>query len=131
MDKKLEIGDEVLIFTYIPSWGPNQNYKRFLRGKVVSYELSDDISHHGSAQYVTIYTVIDEDGNKHYGNYYDPIIGDSFFMTKEDYINYLEKVIASNNNEIRDIKRKNRKIRKRINSFNKQGVVSSKNNGGK
>ena len=52
-------------------------------------------------------------------------------MTKEDYINYLEKVIASNNNEIRDIKRKNRKIRKRINSFNKQGVVSSKNNGGK
>ena len=131
MDSELKIGDEVLIFTYIPSWGAKQDYKNYLKGKVVSFELSDDISYHGSAQYVINYTVVDEDGKKHYGNYYTPHLGDSFFMTQKDYVDYLERVISNKNNEILDMRRINRRIRKRINSFNKQGVVSSKNNGGK
>ncbi len=132
MKNKLEIGDEVLIFRYIPSRGPNQNYRDYLKGKVVSSELSEDISYHGSAQYVNNYTVVDEDGKKHYGNYYTPYLGDSFFMTKEDYIDYLEDILLSNNCKIQVIKVENTRI-KTLLSFLKsekenQEVVCKKRN---
>ena len=42
------------------------------------------------------YTVIGEDGKEYFGNYKDPVLGDSFFMTQEDYIHYLERKITRN-----------------------------------
>ena len=135
MENKLNVGDEVLVFKYIPSWGVKQDYKNYLIGKVVSCELSDDISYHGSAQYVTNYTVVDDDGKKHYGNYLTPHLGDSFFMTKEDYIDYLERKLMSNNCDIRLIEVENTRIKTLLRFLKPEkenkGVVRKKINGGK
>ena len=104
MDRELNIGDKVLIFNYISQRGINQNYNRFIEGIVIHKELSDDLSQHGSPWEVMNYRVLGEDGKKYFGNYIDPVLGDSFFMTREDYINHLRheknilKVLKENEN---------------------------------
>ena len=89
MERQLNIGDKVLIFNYISSWGINQNYSRFKEGVVIEKKLSDDLSQHGSPWEVMNYRVLGEDGFKYFGNYIEPVLGDSFFMTREDYLNHL------------------------------------------
>ena len=45
---------------------------------------------------VISYTVLGEDGNEYFGNYGSHVLGDSFFMTKEDYADMLvQKNISS------------------------------------
>lgn len=109
MNKELNIGDEVLVFNYIREWGINQNYEHYIKGNVVESEISNDLSHHGSPWYVMNYTVLGEDGNKYFGNYKHPTLGNSFFMTQEDYTHYLEKKILSNQEKILELKKENRK----------------------
>lgn len=114
MDKVLNIGDEVLIFRYICEWGINQDYECFIKGIVVKSEMSDDLSYHGSPRYVMNYYVLGEDGREYFGNYKKPTLGDSFFMTRWDYIDYLENEMAINYKEILEINEKNRKIQEMI-----------------
>ena len=117
MNEKLNIGDEVLIFRYIRyirGWGINQDYEHYTRGIVVKSEMSDDLSYHGSPWNVINYTVLGEDGTLYFGNYKHPTLGDSFFMTQEDYIHYLERKIANNQEKILDINEENQKIQQMI-----------------
>ena len=116
MDEELNIGDEVLIFRYIREWGINQDYEHYTRGNVVKSEISDDLSYHGSPWCVMNYTVLGENGTLYFGNYKHPSLGNSFFMTQEDYIHYLERKIANNQEKILEINKENKKIQQMIES---------------
>ena len=117
MDKELNIGDEVLIFKYITEWGLHQDYEHFIKGIIVKSEISDDLSYHGSPWYKMNYTVLGEDGKKYFGNYKHPHLGNSFFMTKEDYIYYLKNKLINNKEKILEITTENKKIQEIINSI--------------
>ena len=114
MNKELNIGDEVLLFRYIREWGINQDYERYIRGKVIKSEISDDLSYHGSPWCVMNYTVLGEDGKEYFGNYKHPTLGNSFFMTQEDYIHYLGRKIANNQEKILEINEENQRIESMI-----------------
>lgn len=122
MDKVLNVGDEVLIFEYIREWGIDQDDEHYIRGNVVKSEMSDDLSYHGSPWHVMNYTVLGEDGNLYFGNYEHPILGNSFFMTQEDYIRYLEGKIDNNQKKILEINEENQQIRARIENVQKQEI---------
>ena len=117
MDKGLNIGDELLIFKYIPEWGLHQDYEHFIRGKIIKSEISDDLSYHGSPWYKMNYTVLGEDGKQYFGNYKHPHLGNSFFMTKEDYIYFLKNKLKNNKEKILEITTENKKIQEMINSI--------------
>ena len=94
--KVIKKGSEVLIFNYIPSWGPKQDTKHYIKGIVTNIEMSEYIPMHGTPKNVISYTVLGEDGNEYFGNYGSHVLGDSFFMTKEDYADMLvQKNISS------------------------------------
>ena len=116
MDKELNIGDEVLIFKYITEWGLHQDYEHFIKGIIVKSEISDDLSYHGSPWYKMNYTVLGEDGKKYFGNYKHPHLGNSFFMTKEDYIHFLKRKIELNKEKIFEINIENQKYQEIIRS---------------
>lgn len=90
MKNELNVGDKVLVFEYVRSLGINQNYNSFINGEVVKKELSHNLAYHGSPWHVINYTVLGEDGNIYYGNYNEPVLGDSFFLKKEHYLKYLK-----------------------------------------
>ena len=125
MDKKLDVGDEVLIFKYISEWGINQNYEHFIKGNIIKKEMSDDLSYHGSPWYKMNYTVLGEDGQKYFGNYKIPHLGGSFFMTKEDYIDHLKMKIADNKEKMLEIKRENKKLQKLIEDVQMENTKES------
>ena len=110
----LNIGDEVLIFKYIQEWGIDQDYEHYIKGYIVKRKMSDDLSYHGSSWNVINYTVIGEDGKEYFGNYKNPILGNSFFMTQEDYVYYLKRKITRNKEKILEINKKNQVIQKMI-----------------
>ena len=70
MNKELNIGEEVLIFRYIPEWGINQDFENYVIGKIVKSEMSADLSYHGSPWCIMNYTVLGEDSKEYFGNYY-------------------------------------------------------------
>ena len=114
MEKALENGTEVLIFKHVYICGLDQYIEQYIRGIVIKSELSRDLSYHGSPWYVINYTVLGEDGVEYFGNYLRPTLGNSFFMTEEDYVYYLNDKIASNEEKILKIKNENQKIEKII-----------------
>ena len=114
MNKELNIGEEVLIFRYIPEWGINQDFENYIIGNIVKSEMSADLSYHGSPWCIMNYTVLGEDGKEYFGNYMTPNIGNSFFMTREDYIHYLKRKIASNQEKILKINEENKRIKEMI-----------------
>lgn len=122
MDKELNIGDEVLVFKYIREWGLNQDYEHYVRGNVVKSEMSDDLSYHGSPWCVMNYTVLGEDGIEYFGNYKHPTLGNSFFMTQEDYIHYLERKIANNQEKMLEINKENQNIQQMIESVKNKSL---------
>lgn len=120
MDKELNVGDEVLIFNYIREWGINQDDEHYIKGSIVKSEMSDDLSYHGSPWYVINYTVLGEDGTIYFGNYKYPTLGNSFFMTQEDYIHYLERKIANNQEKILELNKENQKNKAMIENVQKR-----------
>ena len=93
---KLKVGDRVLIFgddhyssdSYYYQKGINE-YKE---GAVESYEMSHDLTGHGSGYYVWVYMVMGDDGKKYRGSYIEPTVGNAYFYTKKDYIKYLRSL---------------------------------------
>ena len=122
MDKVLNIVDEVLVFKYIREWGLNQDYEHYVRGNVVKSEMSDDLSYHGSPWCVMNYTVLGDDGIQYFGNYKHPTLGNSFFMTQEDYIHYLERKIANNQEKMLEINKENQNIQQMIESVKNKSL---------
>lgn len=112
--------EEVLIFNYIREWGPNQNIEDYIRGTIISSELSDDLSLHGSPYNVVIYTVLGEDGNLYRGNYDLPLLGNSFFLTEMDYIRKLETKIGLCDKKIEEENKKKERYHQLIDTILKK-----------
>lgn len=112
--------EEVLIFNYIREWGPNQNIEDYIRGTIISSELSDDLSLHGSPYNVVIYTVLGEDGNLYRGNYDLPLLGNSFFLTEMDYIRKLHTRISFCDKKIEEENKKKEKYQQLIDEILKK-----------
>lgn len=130
-EKKLNIGDEVLIFSAIYD---NPNYKDvikkpFQKGKVKDISLSDDLSYHGSPWYVNVYTVIGEDEKPYVGTYKNCDVGSVSYLTEEDYVSYLDNQIDYNIQKIRDLRELCKEImdlRKTVDSNYPKQMVKTK-----
>lgn len=77
------------------------------KGVIVRSKDSGDLSEHGSSWSVQVYEVLGEDGIKYFGNYGNSFLYDNYLRTKENYINYLNRLINHNNEEIEKLKEKN------------------------
>jgi hypothetical protein len=130
-ERKLNIGDEVLIFSAIYD---NPNYKDvikkpFQKGKVKDISLSDDLSYHGSPWYVNVYTVIGEDEKPYVGTYKNCDAGSVSYLTEEDYVSYLDNQIDYNIQKIRDLRELCKEImdlRKTVDSNYPKQMVKTK-----
>lgn len=96
--KILPKGTEVLVFKYTKFKGEVSNDEYYIRGIVESCTINNE-----SELTPSILTVLGEDGCEYWGSYGAPIIGNSFFRTKEDQIEYLNSRIAINNDYIQDL----------------------------
>ena len=114
MEEPLEKGTEVLIINNGNDWDYNQDIENYIRGEVIKIERSGDLSHHGSPWYVFLYTVLGENGDTYFGRY------GSYFITEEDYISYLYKLIADNEEQIMKMEKENRRFQRRISNIKKE-----------
>lgn len=110
-------GTEVLIFKYFRERGPYQDDENYIYGIIKSSRTSDDLSYHGSSWYEQIYEVLGEDGKRYVGTYGRGLIGNSFIMTKEDYIRLLKYKISDNEEEILKLNEKNHNYVNKINEL--------------
>ena len=116
MEKKLNVGDNVLVFENYKYISPFEILP-FINGTVVECRESDDLSYHGSPWYVYLYKVIGEDGNTYLGSYRSSIIGNAYYYKVEDYIEYLKYIKEHNENEILELTQKNQSIDELIESM--------------
>ena len=114
MNNKITEGMEVLIFRYIPEWGYNQDNEHYIIGTVLKKEKYDDVSCHDNSWQKQVYTVLGEDGEVYIGNYGMGLVGNSFFRTREDQINFLRRNIAINNANIFILQHRNSEYNKQI-----------------
>lgn len=89
-------GTEVLIFKYVSGLGPKQDDEHYILGIILSSEMSENLSYHGSSWHERIYTVLGKDGNKYIGTYGTGLLGNSFFRTREDHVEILKRKILNN-----------------------------------
>ncbi len=124
MNNRIKNNTEVLIFNYIPEWGINQDITHFIRGKIINSEVSG--YNFGNGTTLVNYTVLGEDNNKYYGNYNYHYVGNSFFLTEEDYIAFLQRKISFNKDEQQKLQQENQELEKIISSLKNNVVESSR-----
>ena len=117
MDNLIKNGDEVLVFNYLSKSKNSENMKHYIKGKVLSSNLSHDLSVHGSAHYERIYTVLGDDGKYYIGTYGMAWVGNYFILSIEGYISYLKCAISSNNKTIETIQRENDSYKEILNNL--------------
>lgn len=117
MKKIISNGTEVLIFFESKNYSNNGVEKSFIKGVVISSEMSEDLSNHGSPWYEHIYTVKGENGNIYEANYLSSISQEFYIRTIEDYINYLNYKIEENHKKIINIEKENQELVGIIESF--------------
>ena len=84
------------------------------KGVIVRRKDSGDLSEHGSPWSVQVYEVLGEDGIKYFGVHGNNFLYDNYFRTKENYINYLNRLINHNNDEIDKLKEQNSELEQLI-----------------
>ena len=109
-------GTKVLIFS---KYG--YSTKPRMKGVIVDSEDSGDLSEHGSPWSVQIYEVLGDDGI----TYICGSIGDYYFRTEQDYIKYLNSLIAGNNRAIKNLQKNNIELKElmKINWFEEKDRV--------
>lgn len=100
-EKKLNVGDEVLIFTESKFDEINNDFNElpFIKGKVIKCGFNGDLKYHGNSWNKNKYIVMDEDENLYMGFYN---FGVPRFLTEEDYIERLGYIIDRDNEEIKE-----------------------------
>ena len=106
MKKIISNGTEVLIFFESKNYSNNGVEKSFIKGVVISSEMSEDF-----------YTVKGENGNIYEANYLSSISQEFYIRTIEDYINYLNYKIEENHKKIINIEKENQELVGIIESF--------------
>ena len=122
MEKNLKIGDQVLIFER--RYQSRLGIEPYKKGIVISHQKADELSVHGSPWSVDLYKVMGEDKKEYIGSYGHSIIGNAYYYTIEDYIDYLNYKIKENNREIEELLDRNRQISDYINNISKQEINS-------
>lgn len=97
--KELPRGTEVLIFRYTRNNGVVSNDEYYIRGTVLDCKVNSE-----NELTPSILTVLGEDGCEYWGSYGNPIIGNSYFRTKEDQIAYLENCKKISEETIEELK---------------------------
>ena len=109
-EKIIENGTEVLVFS---KYGNPTMPK--LKGIIVNSKDSGDLSQHGSPWSLQVYFVLGDDRITYFGTYGGSVIGDYYFRTKQNYIDYLNRLINGNNRAIIDLENKNKELRELMN----------------
>ena len=121
MQEIIPNGTEVLIFCNLQIGIPTRKDElNYIKGKIVSSELSDDLSYHGSPWYEQIYTVIGEDGNTYMATQNIANYGVFFIRTISDYIKRINYFIEKNNDEINKLNKENEELNEKLHSLIKQ-----------
>ena len=105
--KNIEVGTEVLIFSYRRELGPTQDESEYKRGIVTKVSLSEDLAAHGSVWQEKLFTVLGEDGHNYFGSYGEGSIGGSFFRTPRDQMNVLRLRQEQNKEQIKRLEEEN------------------------
>ena len=115
-DRKLNVGDEVLIFTDYKDAEKYEDFEEepFIRGKIIETGLSDYLFYHRNSRNKNMYEVMDNDGNIYRGFYG---FGIPRFLTVEDYIKHLDYLIDDESKEIQDKIERIERIKKIIESL--------------
>lgn len=109
LNRALAEGNEIFIFNKIYE-GNIENDAHVIKGIIKRQIYSPDLFVHASPNCSATYEVLGEDGKMYYGNYGRSFVGDSFFLTKKDYIEYLYNEIVNNITKIKEIEMINTKI---------------------
>ena len=99
-------GTEVLIFSRF-----GHETKPITTGVIVNSKDSGDLSTHGSPWSVQVYEVLGDNGLKYFGTCNNHFIYDDYFRTRENYINYLKRMIEYNNRKINELNDNNNELR--------------------
>lgn len=97
-DKKLKLGQEVLIFR-------NQDInvlEPYIKGIVVNYQRRNNILINNRYWNLDVYTVLGEDKKEYIGSYPASEVMGIYFQTRKEYIDYL-KSIRKDTNEVNKI----------------------------
>ena len=115
-DRKLNVGDEVLIFTDYKDEEKYEDFEEesFIRGKIIEKGLNKYLFYDGSPRNKNIYQVMDNDGNIYRGFYG---FGIPRFLTVEDYIKHLDYLVDNESKEIQDKIERIERIKKIIESL--------------
>ena len=120
MDKIIPNGTEVLIFNYVPNWGPKQDEERFIRGIVEDSEIIEEETMHGTPWTKRFYRVLGEDNDIYYGTYDVASKGSHYIRTIEDHIKHIKNKITSNCEKINTLNNNNYDLLKLITTLNNQ-----------
>ena len=107
MEKIIPNGTKVLIFNYNPSYSPKQDERHLIMGIIKESETKEISTLHGSPWNVQAYKVLGEDGTLYYGTYDKGIVGNNYFRTIEDHIEFIKNIIKSNYETISELNDKN------------------------
>lgn len=122
MEKIIENGTEVFIFNYARgTYGEYPGVDNYIKGTIISSKSSGDLSYHGSPWEIQIYEVLGEDNEKYYGPYGSGLMYSHFFRTREDHIDWIERLIERNNSKIKEISAENDSYRAKIDSLIAEG----------
>ena len=109
MEKIIPNGTEVLII-------PSLDVNKFIKGKIISSKMSEDISDRAWPEHVTIYTVRDETGEEYTATYGTFVLGVSCYAirTIEDHVEKMQREIKSNEVIIEKVQNKNNLLQDKI-----------------
>lgn len=111
MNEVVQNGEIVFVFTGFASPSERDDTK-YIKGKVISSQQSDDLSYHGSSWYVQIYKVLLENGQTvtcTEGSPYS-FISNHFFRTAENYLHVINYDVSENNKKISELKKYNQAL---------------------
>ena len=110
MDTILPLGTEVLIFNI-------KNMKEYekedyIKGKVIGYQETDNLLHHGSGWYELMYRILGDDGKTYLCLYKSSFncLTCYYIATEEDYEKGLEFRIEMNNKKVKELTKEINKI---------------------
>ena len=105
-NRMLNEGTEVYIFSNLNSL----DVEKAKKGIIKSMFIPTALIMHGDPGAYIIYKVVGEDEKIYCGCYGCPNVKENFFLTEEDYFDYLESKAAMNNAKINEMIRENEKM---------------------
>lgn len=120
MNNKISIGNEVLVFN------KNNSITDYKEAIVVSIEEIEYTNHHSNSEYISLYTIMDDNGKLYKATNSKDLYGSFYILTKQEYLSYLLYYINLNNNKIMDIKKENETLTRLYSEFTNSNTLKLK-----